>query len=60
SPGPPDQDGDYLVDHSIVIYLLGPDGLLLDFYNRGKSAQEIARSVRRHMDTYRPLPEEEE
>ncbi|NXT03652.1 SCO2 protein, partial [Jacana jacana] len=56
SRGPADEDGDYLVDHSVLIYLLGPDGLLLDFYGRGKSARDIARSVRRHMDTYRPLP----
>ncbi|NXG44967.1 SCO2 protein, partial [Psilopogon haemacephalus] len=54
--GPPDESGEYLVDHSIVLYLLGPDGLLLDYYGRSKSEEQIARSVRRHMDTYRPLP----
>ncbi|XP_074023898.1 protein SCO2 homolog, mitochondrial [Numenius arquata] len=60
SPGPRDEDGDYIVDHSVLIYLLGPDGLFLDCYGRSKSAQDIARSVRRHMATYQPLPQDEE
>ncbi|NXC23246.1 SCO2 protein, partial [Corythaeola cristata] len=56
SAGARDEDGDYLVDHSVLIYLLGPDGLLLDWYGRAKTDAQIARSVRRHMETYEPLP----
>ncbi|XP_065520904.1 protein SCO2 homolog, mitochondrial [Lathamus discolor] len=55
SAGPRDADGDYIVDHSVLIYLLGPDGLLLDCYGSGKSAEELERSVREHMRTYQPL-----
>ncbi|XP_061203084.1 protein SCO2 homolog, mitochondrial [Neopsephotus bourkii] len=55
SAGPRDADGDYIVDHSVLIYLLGPDGLFLDCYGSSKSAEELERSVRRHMRTYQPL-----
>ncbi|KAK2519396.1 hypothetical protein Q9966_014022 [Columba livia] len=53
--GPRDEDGDYIVDHSVFIYLLGPDGLLLDCYGRAKTDAQIAQSVRRHMETYEPV-----
>ncbi|NXT88281.1 SCO2 protein, partial [Anhinga rufa] len=55
SAGPQDEDGDYVVDHTVLIYLLGPDGLVLDCYGRSKSDAHIARSVRQHMQTYEPL-----
>ncbi|NWH83077.1 SCO2 protein, partial [Piaya cayana] len=54
SAGPRDEDGDYVVDHSVLLYLLAPDGLLHDYYGRGKSHQQVADSVRRHMRGYRP------
>lgn len=52
SPGPKDEDGDYIVDHSILIYLISPDGLFLDYYNRMKSQEQIATSVRKHIHNY--------
>ncbi|XP_030312533.1 LOW QUALITY PROTEIN: protein SCO2 homolog, mitochondrial [Calypte anna] len=52
--GPPDEDGDYLVDHSIRTHLLGPDGTLLDCYGPAATPGDIARSVRRHMESYSP------
>ncbi|NXM06972.1 SCO2 protein, partial [Tyrannus savana] len=56
SAGPPDPDGDYVVDHSVLTFLLGPDGLVRDCYGRSRTAEELAKSVRGHMESYEPLP----
>ncbi|NXY25246.1 SCO2 protein, partial [Atrichornis clamosus] len=56
SAGPRDADGDYVVDHSVITFLVDPDGLLRDFYGRSRTAEEVARSVKGHMETYEPLP----
>ncbi|NXR24819.1 SCO2 protein, partial [Cinclus mexicanus] len=52
SAGPRDADGDYVVDHSVLTFLVDPDGMFRDCYGRSRTAEEVARSVRSHMETY--------
>ena len=39
---------DYLVDHSIITYLIDPNGDFVTFYGKNTTAEEVSRSILEH------------
>lgn len=40
------------MDHTIIMYLIGPDGEFLDYFGQNKKKAEIAGSIAAHMRSH--------
>ncbi|KAL4220979.1 Cu-binding protein [Mactra antiquata] len=54
SIGPKDEDGDYIVDHSIISYLMNPDGKYEAHFPRSRTNVEVAKTIEQKMNTWVP------
>ena len=52
SAGPADEDEDYIVDHTIIVYLINPDMEFVDYYGQTKDKEQIVTSTLLHMARY--------
>lgn len=48
-----DSSDDYLIDHSIITYLLDPDTRFVTFFGKNQSAEEMAASVVRYIEQWK-------
>lgn len=47
-----DDEEDYLVDHSIVLYLVDKEGQFVDFFTQRAQIGDVVEKIEAHIKTY--------
>jgi len=55
---PSDEDGDYIVDHTIITYLVDPSGLVLDNFTRSQDQDRVYDLIMQHVSNFKPAPKD--
>jgi len=58
SAGPRDKHNDYIVDHTIIMYLIDPDGQFCEYFGQNKTSDEVADII--HMAQVKYLKKKQE
>ncbi|XP_063710854.1 protein SCO2 homolog, mitochondrial-like isoform X2 [Symsagittifera roscoffensis] len=51
---PADDDGDYIVDHTIITYLVSPDGRIMEMFTRYQELDKVKELILNHFNNYKP------
>ncbi len=52
SKPPADEGDDYLVDHSIITYLINPEGKFVAYYGQNVTAEQLSEGIGNHIKKY--------
>ncbi|XP_075250048.1 protein SCO2 homolog, mitochondrial-like [Convolutriloba macropyga] len=55
---PADDDGDYIVDHTIITYLVSPDGRIMEMFTRYQDLDKVYDIIVKHVNKYKPVSDD--
>jgi len=55
SAGPRDEEDDYIVDHTIIIYLIDPEGKFVDYYGQTQNSDKITMAATLQITKYQQM-----